>query len=283
VNTNSVTDGSAVVDVSWVAAHLADASVRVIEVDVAPSAYRQGHIPYALLWDIYADLRHPDFSPISTAELEALLSRTGLDRETTVVFYGYGAHLGYWLLRSHGHRRARLLDGPREQWLETGLPWSTEDREARPSVYAPLRRDPHLDVAWESVLDLAGTPGVTVLDVRSRAEYEGERFWPSGATEDTGRAGHIPASVSLPIDALREPDGHFKDADAMRRALLAAGVSAGHRVVTYCTVGNRAAQAWFALSHILGYPDTGVYVGSWAEWGFLPDTPVETTETVNAP
>jgi len=84
--------------------------------------------------------------------------------------------------------------------------------------------------------------------------------------------------VNVPIDALRDPDGHFKDADDMRQALLTAGVTPEHRVVTYCTIGNRAAQAWFALTHILGYRDTGVYARSWAEWGFLPNTPVETSE-----
>ena len=266
------------VDVSWVLAHLSDESVRLIEVDVAPVAYRQGHIPGAVLWNIYADLRHPDYSPISTTELEALLSRTGLSPETTVVFYGYGAHLGYWLLRSHGHRRVLLLDGPREQWLDTGRAWSTDDREPVPTAYPPISCDSRLHVSRETILAMTGKPGRIVLDVRSQAEHDGERFWPSGAAEDIGRPGHVPGSVNLPIDALRDTHGHFHEADDMRRALLAAGVTPEHRVVTYCTVGNRAAQAWFALSNLLDYPDTGVYAGSWAEWGFLPDSPVERGE-----
>jgi thiosulfate/3-mercaptopyruvate sulfurtransferase len=282
MNTPRATGESAVVDVGWVAGHLSDEGLRVIEVDVSPAAYRQGHITGALLWNIYADLRRPDYSPISTAELEALLSRTGLSPDDTVVFYGYGAHLGYWLLRSLGHRRLLLLDGPREQWLETGRPWSVEEREARPAVYARLRRNPSLDVSRQAVQAMAGRPDGVVLDVRARAEYDGERFWPSGATEDTGRPGHIPDSVHLPIEALRDPDGHFRDGEEMREALVAAGVTPDRRVVTYCTVGNRAAQAWFALSQLLGYPDTGVYAGSWAEWGFLADTPVESSENVRA-
>jgi thiosulfate/3-mercaptopyruvate sulfurtransferase len=259
------------VDVDWVAARLSDERVRLIEVDVAPTAYDRGHIPGALLWNVYADLRHPDYTPIATDELRALVARSGIDRETTVVFYGYGAHLGYWLLRSHGHTRVLLLDGDREQWLASGRPWGTEKHEPAPAAAAVGESDPHLEASREDVLALIGRPDGVILDVRSQAEYDGVNFWPSGAQEPVGRPGHIPGSVHLPIETLRDADGTFRDAGEMERALAAAAVSPEHRVVTYCTVGNRAAQAWFALSHLLGYPDTAVYAGSWAEWGFQPE------------
>jgi len=263
------------VDGDWVATHRVDERVRVLEVDVAPAAYRQGHIPDAVLWNIYADLRHPDYCPITAAELERLLSRSGIDRESTIVVYGYGAHLGFWLLQSHGHERVRLLDGPREQWLQAGRSWSLEEWAPAPRTYPKTRRDPATHASVEAVLAMIGRPGQVVLDVRSQAEYDGERFWPSGAAEGAGRAGHIPGSVHLPIERLRDSDGRFRSPDAMRDALLTAGVSAEQRVVTYCTIGNRASQAWYALSQVLDYPDTGVYFGSWAEWGTRYDTPIE--------
>ena len=140
MNTDSLV-AEPLVDADWIATHISDETVQVIEVDVAPAAYQQGHIPGALLWNIYTDLRHPDYSPISTTELERLLSKQGLTPDTTIVFYGYGAHLGYWLMKSHGHENVLLMDGPREQWLHTGLRWSLDQPTPAPAAYPPTVRD----------------------------------------------------------------------------------------------------------------------------------------------
>jgi thiosulfate/3-mercaptopyruvate sulfurtransferase len=259
---------------AWIAEHLHDESVRVIEVDVAPTAYREGHVPGAVLWNIYADLRHRDYTPVGSAELEQLFSRSGVTPATTVVFYGYGAHLGYWLLTSRGHADARLLEGSREQWQEVGQ-WESDEPSPVPTAYSLGPVEERLSVSREAVLETSGQPGTIVLDVRSQAEYLGERFWPSGATEDAGRPGHVPGSVHLPIDELRTEDGRFRSLEAMRPALLERGIAPERRIVTYCTIGNRASQAWYALTHLLGYPDAAVYVGGWAEWGRMAQAPVE--------
>jgi thiosulfate/3-mercaptopyruvate sulfurtransferase len=120
-----------------------------------------------------------------------------------------------------------------------------------------------------------GDPDRLILDVRSREEFDGECFWPSGATENAGRAGRIPSAVHLPFDLLLDENRRLKRPSEIRALCAARGVEADRGVVTYCTIGNRASLVWFALRYVVGVPDARVYYGSWVEWGKLAGTPVE--------
>jgi thiosulfate/3-mercaptopyruvate sulfurtransferase len=261
-------------DVAWIAAHLDDPSVRLVEIDVSAAAYDAGHIPGAVLWNAYTDLRHADYRPISAAELQDLLRRSGVTPDMTVVFYGYGAHLGFWLLTSHGHDRVRLMDGSREQWTAASKRWSTGVPAPARSRYVLAAQDAFFS-SREGVQEMIGQPSHVILDTRSKAEFDGERFWPSGATAGAGRAGHIPGAVHIPVELLRTDDGAFRSAGEMLQVVRDRGIAPDTDVVTYCTIGNRASQAWFALRYLLGYRDVRVYYGSWAEWGKVADTPIE--------
>jgi thiosulfate/3-mercaptopyruvate sulfurtransferase len=266
----------AIVDVDWIAARIDDPRVRLIEVDVTRAVYDEGHIPGAVLWNAYTDLRDGDYRPVGQAELGRLLSRSGVTPETTVVFYGYGAPLGFWLLKSYGHADVRMLMGSREQWAQGGHEWSTDVTEPAANADQRLVENAAVFASREAVETAMADPAQVLLDVRAESEYNGERFWPSGATEDAGRAGHIPGAVNVPIDLLRADDGTLKSVGELRRSFEQAGVTKDKTVITYCTIGNRASEAWFALTYLLGYPDVRVYYGSWVEWGKATDTPVET-------
>jgi thiosulfate/3-mercaptopyruvate sulfurtransferase len=264
-----------IVDAAWIASHLREPEVRLVEVDVSRAEYEEGHIPDAVLWNAYSDLRDADYRPIGHAEFERLLSRSGIEPDTTLVFYGYGAALGFWLMRAHSHRDVRMLVGLREQWAQAGGAWSARVPEPGEASYPLAASDAGVFSSRAAVEAAIDDPGQVLLDVRSEPEFSGERFWPSGATENTGRAGHIPGAISVPIGSLRTDDDTFKAAEEMHRVLEGAGVTSDQKVITYCTIGNRASQAWFALKYLLGYPDVSVYYGSWVEWGKVDDTPVE--------
>jgi thiosulfate/3-mercaptopyruvate sulfurtransferase len=264
------------VDPEWIADHLDDPGFRLVEVDVSPTAYDAGHIPGAALWNAYSDLRRPDYSPVGSAELADLLSRSGIDRSSTVVLYGYGAYLGFWLMKSIGHERVLLMDGPRDRWERAGYPWSERVPAPLDGAYAVVNNDPTVVASQAHVAELIGRPDGLILDVRSRPEFDGERFWPSGATENTGRGGHIPGAVRLPFDLLLDEKRQLKHPSEIKVICEAHGVAPDRRVVTYCTIGNRASLVWFALKHLLGYADAAVYYGSWVQWGKLPGMPIET-------
>jgi thiosulfate/3-mercaptopyruvate sulfurtransferase len=252
----------------WIAARSGDPSVRVVEVDVSPAAFDTGHIPGAVLWNAYADLRPVEYRPLNPSEFADLLSRSGINPDATVVFYGYGAYLGFWLMHSYGHEKVHLMGGPRDQWAQAGNDWTT-DVSALTAVPYPVASAQSDVVVQAEVLALLGDPDAAVVDVRSREEFTGERFWPSGGMQDGGRAGHIPTAVWLPIDIVEQSP------DEIRDVCETAGVRRDRHVVVYCTIGNRASQLWFALKHLLGYPRVSVYYGSWAEWGTTPGVPVQ--------
>ena len=184
-----------------------------------------------MLWNAYTDLRHADYRPVSAAELQDLLHKSAVTPDMTVVFYGYGAHLGFWLLKSHGHDRVRLMDGSREQWKTAGQNWSTDVPAPAGSQYVLAAQDAFF-ASKEDVQAMIGQPGRVILDTRSKAEYDGERFWPSGATAGAGRAGHIPGAVHIPVELLRADDGTFRSAGEMLEVMRDRGITAQTEVVT---------------------------------------------------
>jgi thiosulfate/3-mercaptopyruvate sulfurtransferase len=263
------------VDRHWLDAHLFDPQVRVIEVDVSPAAYGDWHIDGAVLWNIYTDLKDAAYRTVGRAALQRLIARSGIGPDTTVVFYGYAPAVGFWLMKVYGYADVRILDCSRDTWRAGGHPWSTVASEPAPGGFRLGGEDPHIRADGVAVHDAIGQPGTTLVDVRTEAEYRGECFWPSGGMEPGGRAGHVPSAIHQPIDGLYSDDGSFRSAAELRGMFTPDVLDADGELITYCTIGGRAATAWFVLTYLLGCDRVRVYDGSWAEWGRAFGTPVE--------
>lgn len=271
----------AVVETSWVAEHLDDPSVRIVEVDEDTSLYAKGHIPGAIHFDWWQDLEDPIRREVITGEAFARkLGEAGIGDDTTVVFYGdknnWFATYAYWLFKYNAHDHVKVMNGGRQKWIQEGRPLTTEVPRyaARSHGVRPVR--PELRAFRDFVLESVGHPGRALVDVRSPREFAGEIIAPEGyPQEGAQRGGHIPGAVNIPWSQAAREDGTFKSAEELRQLYQAQGITPEKEVVAYCRIGERSSHTWFVLRELLGYPRVRNYDGSWTEYGSLVGVPVE--------
>lgn len=267
------------VDATWLAAHLSDPNVRVIDFrwqEGRPGrpAYEAGHIPGAVFVDLEAEglSAHHDGGgrhPLPDREaFEDAMRSAGVNRDSVVVVYddhnGFTACRLWWTLRYFGHDAVAVLDNGLGGWsgpLETG--WyemprgdfvAAQPRTTMKVDYDDLRRRPE---------------GLLLLDARRPARYCGE-FEPTDP-----RAGHIPGADSAPWGGNLDDQGRFKPASELLRRFEELGVRDGHGVVAYCGSGVSACVNLLALE-LAELPGARLYPGSWSDWSTRPDAPVAT-------
>jgi thiosulfate/3-mercaptopyruvate sulfurtransferase len=271
------------VSTDWVARHLEDPAVRLVESDEDLLLYDLGHIPGAVKIDWVGDLNDPlirDY--LDGARLQELLRAKGIHRNTTVVLYGdknnWWATYAFWVFRLFGLENLRIMDGGRARWEQEGRPLVREvPAPARGDIVVGSRDDTRIRAFREDVF-LHVEDGRPLVDVRSPEEYRGERLhmvdYPN---EGALRGGHIPGARSIPWGRAVNQDTHtFRPASELRTIYVEEnGLRPADDVVAYCRIGERSSHTWFVLTYLLGFERVRNYDGSWTEWGNMVRAPVE--------
>jgi len=276
----------ALVATEWLAAHLDDPHVRVVDCSfklpgITPTArtdYDSGHIPGAVFFDI-DDIAEPGTSlphMIPSPELFAQkIGALGIGDDDRVVVYDSNglssAGRAWWMLRLFGHPNVALLDGGLPKWKAEGRPLETAVPRPAPRQFT-ARFEPALVRDKTAVLGNLGTRDEQVIDARAAGRFDGS----TPEVRPGLRSGHIPGSRSIPYEQVTDPaTRQLRNAEQLTALFRDAGVSLERPIVTSCGSGVTACALAYAL-HLIGHPGAAVYDGSWSEWGLPGDTPVET-------
>ena len=278
-------DPKTLVSTEWLAAHLDDPDLRIIDASWhmpaagrdARAEYEAAHIPGARFFDIdaIADSRSP--LPHMAPQPELFISRLramGIGDGHQVVVYDnsdvHSAARVWWLFRLMGKTDVAMLDGGLSKWQAEGRP--VEDMP-------PITRDRHMTVQRQAALvrDVTQVAAAAklgdhqIVDARSAARFRGDEPEPRPGL----RAGHIPGARNVPSGQLYNPDGTMKSPEELRAVFESAGVDLARPVITTCGSGITAASLALALER-LGKRDWSLYDGSWTEWGSYPDLKIAT-------
>lgn len=266
------------VDTQWLAEHLSDTNLRIVEADMSLEACQDNHIPGAVFWHIFKDLALPDLSlNLDPVALEKLFSESGITQETTVVAYGSNPATGaviFWLLKLFGHQNVYVLNGGHQKWIAEERPVTSALSTFAPTQYRVKPLNESLRVKHEEVQAALNRSAQVLLDVRTLEEYQGKHFLMK-PPEGTERAGHIPGAVHLEHLHTLNEDGTFKSFHELQTLFQSKGITPDKEVFPYCAIGGRSGYIWFVLKYLLGYPHVRNYDGSWNQWSRLPNALIE--------
>lgn len=272
------------VETNWVADHLNDPKLRIVEVDYDPeNAYNQGHLKNAgLAWwkrDINDPVRR---DIINTKQFEELMGKLGVSPDTTLVLYGdfnnWFAAFAFWVHKYHGHQDVRIMNGGRKKWEAEQREYVKDEPKFQPAKYTAKPPNEALRAYLPDVRKIVDTKDSkwAMVDVRSPKEYSGEiTAPPEYPMEHAQRGGHIPGAANIPWAQAVKDDGTFKSIDELKKLYQSKGIIPDKNVIAYCRIGERSSHTWFVLKYLLGYPNVKNYDGSWTEWGNMIRNPIE--------
>jgi len=270
------------VSTDWVAKHLNDTDLRIVEVNEDILLYGTGHIRNAVKIDWTNDLqdsRTRDY--ISERYFANLMSEKGITNDTKVVFYGdqnnWWACYAFWAFRLYGHAHCLIMDGGRKKWVDEGRELTTDKMRTLPTSYRVDKLQEEKVRAFRDEVLQHMNNRKPMVDVRSPEEFSGEMLhMPEYPQEGALRAGHIPGAKNVPWSTAVNSDGTFRSSGDLRQIYeVNLGLQRDQEVITYCRIGERSSHTWFVLTYILGFENVRNYDGSWTEWGNLVRAPIE--------
>jgi thiosulfate/3-mercaptopyruvate sulfurtransferase len=281
MSSNGYAKPELLVSTAWAIEHLDDPTVRFVEVDVDTKAYDGGHLPVAIGWNWTTDTQDTVVRDVPSKEnFEALLGRSGISNDTTVVLYGdnnnWFATYAFWLLKMYGHQDVRLINGGRQKLVAEGHPMTTDVPQVTPTTYTATVLNESLRAYRDFVRDSLGRTDRGMVDVRSPDEFSGKLLAPANLPQEgSQRGGHIPGAVNISWSKAMAEDNTFLPRTALEDLYQSQGITPDKQIIAYCRIGERSSHTWFVLTYLLGYDKVVNYDGSWTEWGSSIGVPIE--------